>query len=64
MHLEDLLESKLAVAKCGFPQEYSCSADGDSDPSRCAETSRLAGRQDASWNTEENRTAHLEEAES
>lgn len=61
-HMEDL-KAKSLLQKVGFQKNTDCSADGDSDPSRRAKTSRLAGRQDASRNREENRTAHLEEAE-
>lgn len=61
-HMEDL-KAKLLLQKVGFQKNTDCSADGDSDPSKRAKTSRLAGRQDASGNREENRTVHWGEAE-
>lgn len=48
-HIEDL-KAKIALAKSGFPEDSYCSSDGDSDPSRCAEPSSIAGSQDTFGN--------------
>lgn len=43
------------MQKVGFQINTSYSADGDSDPSRCAKTSRVAGSQDAFGNRKRTR---------
>lgn len=43
-------KQKSLLQNVGFQKNTNCSADGDSDPSRCAKTSRVAGSQDAFGN--------------
>ncbi|RLW11589.1 hypothetical protein DV515_00001301 [Chloebia gouldiae] len=48
-HMEDL-KAKVTFAERGFPEDSDCSTDGDSDPSRSAKTSSIAGSQNAFGN--------------
>lgn len=48
-HIEDL-KAKITLTKSGFPEDSDCSSDEDSDPSKCAKSSSIAGSQDTFGN--------------